>query len=166
MPNPPPHTLSNLRPFKNGHDPRRNLKGRPAVGLTLEEAYSELDDREKYPTERLREISKEHKSGSWRVAAHLWLRLEANGDVYAKNGLPVALHDLDHLHNRTVGTPTHRVETVTHEFKDPADIKARLLATLAGSPQLREMLGVQLAGLLGGGAAEGTGAPNADEECG
>ena len=159
MPNPPPHTLENLIHYKPGYDPRRNNVGRPKAGLTLEEAYNELEDREKYPIERLEEISKTHKSGSWRASADLWLRLHANGAVFAKNGQPVALHDLEHLHDRTVGRPTQRVDVVRTEIKDPRGLMVELAKVMASDPGMAKALGVQLGGVLEESADAGGGAP-------
>ena len=159
MPNPPAHTLSNLIPYKAGYDPRRNNKGRPAVGLTLEEAYSVLEDREKYPIAKLEEVRTSHKSGAMRASADLWLRIHANGDEFAKNGQPLVMHDLQHLHDRTVGKPTQRMTVETHETKDPAALKIELLRLLADQPQLRASLGLDVAGLLGSGEAGNEGTP-------
>lgn len=158
---PPPQSLANLVPYKAGFDPRRNNKGRPAVGLTLEEAYSVLEDREKYPISKLEEIKEGHKSGAMRVSADMWLRLHANGSEYAKNGLPLAMHDLQHLHDRTVGRPTQRVAVATVEHKDPAALKVELTRILAEHPEVLDSL--RALGVAGSVLPEGVGAPNAVE---
>ena len=127
MPNPPAHTLSNLIPYKSGYDPRRNNKGRPAVGLSLEEAYSVLEDREKYPIGKLREVRRSHKSGAWRAAADLWLRIHTKGLKFAKNGTPLAHPDLELLHDRTVGKATQRMVVDQVQHKDPDALRLECL---------------------------------------
>ena len=157
MPNPPPHTLKNLIHYKKGYDPRRNNIGRPPVGLTLEEAYSVLENREKYPMGKLREIRRSHKSGAMRASADLWIRIHTKGLKFAKNGVPLVHPDLEHLHDRTVGKPTQRVAVETKETKDPVALRVELLAIIAKHPELLASLGDSAARLL----AEGAGNPPA-----
>ena len=90
-----------------------------------------------------------------RASADLWLRLHAHGREYAKNGQPLAMHDLQHLHDRTVGKPTQRVAVETKETKDPVALRVELLAIIAEHPELLASLGDSAARLL----AEGAGSP-------
>ena len=143
-----PNSLANLVAPFGLNQPPNGRGAQPNHGQTVVKWINIMGG---WPADRVERVANDVKAPiAKRKAAKSHLR--SMEDEYAKNGLPLAMHDLNLQLDRTDGKPVQRVETVVQHVADPGELRTRVFEALAKCPELAASLGVRI---------EGVGAPKA-----